>query len=996
MMADPDARGKYDSAGAVVHGHVVKRTVSLPTISCELIELEHLATGARHIHIAAPDAENTFGVVFKTVPEDATGVAHILEHTVLCGSTKYPVRDPFFSMLKRSLSTFMNAFTASDWTMYPFSTQNRKDYYNLMDVYLDAVFYPRLDRLSFLQEGHRLELAAETTGSTASRQRLVRKGVVYNEMKGAMSSPDQVAVRSLLNALYPSTPYRFNSGGDPAKIPELTHEQLVAFHRRHYHPSNAYFFTYGDMALDAQLEFIQDRILGRFSRIDPATEVPPQPRWTQPRAVHYRYPIQRTEDPSKKHQVSLAWLTADITDAFSVLILSLLEQVLLANAASPLRRALIESGLGSSLSDGTGYAADYRDTLFAAGLKDVERSAEEAVETLVLDTLQRLVRDGVDPELVESAIHQIEFSRKEKTNHPYPYGLKLLLGTVGPWLHGGDPVRTIELEGDLDRIRKAYAAGGFFEDQISARLIDNPHRVRFLMEPDPQLEEAASTQEAAGLEEIFQSLAPEQRAAIDADTRALLQRQDHIEDVSVLPTLTIGDISPEIRGDPESRPPVPSSAVVYDRPTGGIFYLAAAAGVGAVDRDRLQLIPFLCYVLPKIGTAKRGYAEMARKIDLHTGGFSLSANARTRFGSSGDCVPFVAINTKCLFRNLSPMFEIVEELLVEPDFGDLGRLRTLLLEYRANFESMVVHNGHRLAISLASRNFSPAAALSELWGGVHQLRFIKAQSERMSDSDLRKLSDRLADLAAAIFTRDTLSIALIGEGPALTEGISAVSAMGSAMKSGASSGFSYPGTLQAGFTPREGWSTSSAVSFVARAFPAVRFDHEDAAPLTIVAKMLRSLYLHREIREKGGAYGGMSLYNAEDGIFCLASYRDPHILRTLHVYDGIAGFIEGQSFTEADIDEAKLQVCSDIDRPDPPGPAARKAFYRKLIGLTDEERTRYKQRVLSVTRPQILKAARTLFSGDPGRAAVAVISGEEQLQSANEQMGGAPLTLERI
>ncbi len=995
MKSKTDSSGEYHPPGAVVHGYVVQRTVSLPTISCGFVELEHSATGARHIHIAAPDAENTFGVVFKTVPEDATGVAHILEHTVLCGSQKYPVRDPFFSMLKRSLSTFMNAFTASDWTMYPFSTQNRKDYYNLMDVYLDAVFYPRLDRLSFLQEGHRLELISDAP-EEGDGLRLVRKGVVYNEMKGAMSSPDQVAVRSLLNALYPSTPYRFNSGGDPEKIPELTHEQLIAFHRRHYHPSNAFFFTYGDMALDPHLEFIHDRILRRFSRIDPSTEVPAQPRWTEPRAVRYRYPIQRTEDPSKKHQASLAWLTADITDAFSVLVLSLLEQLLLANAASPLRRALIESGLGSSLSDGTGFSDDYRDTLFAAGLKDVEKSAAPTVEKLVLDTLKDLVRTGVDPELVASAIHQVEFSRKEKTNQPYPYGLKLLLGVVGPWLHGGNPVRAIELEEDLDRIRQKTAAGGFFEHQISSRLIENPHRVRFLLEPDAELEEAAAAREAAGLEKISRSLDDGQRAAIKADAEALRQRQDQVEDVAVLPTLTVQDISPDVRGDPESRATVPTPAVIYDRPTGGIFYLSAAAGIGGVSRDRLQMLPFLCYVLPKIGTAKRSYTEMARKIDRYTGGLSLSANARTRFGPSGACVPFVAINTKCLFRNLSPMFEILEELLPAPDFGDIGRLRTLLLEYRANFESMVVHHGHRLAISLAARNFSPAAALSELWGGVHQLRFIKAQSERISDPDLRRLSEELAGLAAAIFTRENLATALIGENPVLSEGIAAAAAMTSAMRPGTSSGFSPPETLQADFIPREGWSTSSAVSFVARAFPAVRFDHEDAAPLTVLAKMLRSLYLHREIREKGGAYGGMSVYNAEDGIFSLASYRDPHILRTLQVYDGVAEFIAGQSFTEADIDEAKLQVCSDIDRPDPPGPAARKAFYRKLIGLTDEERTRYKQRVLSVARPQILKAASGVFSAGKGRPAVAVISGEEQLRSANQQMQDAPLSLDRI
>ena len=296
-------------SGQTIGGYVVKRTASLPTISCRLVQLVHDATGARHIHIAAPDSENTFGVVLKTVPEDATGVAHILEHTVLCGSRNFPVRDPFFSMLKRSMATFMNAFTASDWTMYPFSTQNKKDFYNLMSVYLDAVFYPRLDRLSFQQEGHRVALENPSMPDT-SREVLVRRGVVYNEMKGAMSAPDQVAVRSLLNALFPSSTYRFNSGGDPRQIPDLTHEQLLAFHRRHYHPSNAFFYSYGDLPLTDHLKFIENRVLRHFDRIDPGTDVPPQPRWAAPRSAVYPYPLDPEVAPEKKHQATLGWLAA--------------------------------------------------------------------------------------------------------------------------------------------------------------------------------------------------------------------------------------------------------------------------------------------------------------------------------------------------------------------------------------------------------------------------------------------------------------------------------------------------------------------------------------------------------------------------------------------------------------------------------------------------------------------------------------------------------------
>ena len=415
MNTNMDTNNPGLKTGARIDKYRINRIESLKEISSVFYELEHLSTGARHVHISNADAENTFSVAFKTVPRDSTGVAHILEHTVLCGSKRYAVRDPFFSMLKRSLSTFMNAFTASDWTMYPFSTQNTKDFYNLMGVYLDATFFPRLEKLSFKQEGHRLEIENDPTGN-----RLVYKGVVYNEMKGAMSSPDQVMVRSILKSLYPSSTYRYNSGGDPAEIPSLSYEQLKAFHRRHYHPSNAFFYTYGNLPLKDHLAFIEAQALNQFERIDPDTVVNSQPRWDHPQSVSYSYPFNPKEDDSQKCQICLAWLTADIQDTFDVLVLTLLEQILLGNSASPLRKALIDSALGSALCDGTGFDADNRDTLFVAGLKDVKQAAADKIEKIITEVFRDLVENGIDKTLIDSAIHQIEFHRKEITNTPSP------------------------------------------------------------------------------------------------------------------------------------------------------------------------------------------------------------------------------------------------------------------------------------------------------------------------------------------------------------------------------------------------------------------------------------------------------------------------------------------------------------------------------------------------------------------------------------------------
>jgi Zn-dependent M16 (insulinase) family peptidase len=347
-------------------------------------------------------------------------------------------------MLKRSLSTFMNAFTASDWTMYPFSTQNKKDFHNLMNVYLDAAFFPKLEELSFKQEGHRLELENQEKPEHTDHSKLVYKGVVYNEMKGAMSSADQVMVRSILKAVYPvrsilkavypDTTYSQNSGGDPAIIPSLTYGQLQDFHRLHYHPSNAFFYTYGDIPLREHIDVIHDTVLKKYSRLSPHTDVASQLRWHKPRTETFYYPFDKKEDPIKKCQICVAWLTADIQDAFEVLTLVLLEQILLGNSASPLRKALIDSELGAALCDGCGFDADNRDTMFVCGLKDVEQSAAAKIEAIVIRVLTDLVANGIDSKLIESAIHQIEFRRKEITNTPYPYGIKLLLTFVGSWL----------------------------------------------------------------------------------------------------------------------------------------------------------------------------------------------------------------------------------------------------------------------------------------------------------------------------------------------------------------------------------------------------------------------------------------------------------------------------------------------------------------------------------------------------------------------------------
>ncbi|MDP2647050.1 MAG: insulinase family protein [Desulfobacterales bacterium] len=995
MNTVPDKNNPDILKGSGLSGYDLKGIVPLQAIDSICYQLEHTRTGARHIHISNNDKENTFSVAFKTVPKDSTGVAHILEHTVLCGSRKFPVRDPFFSMLKRSLSTFMNAFTSSDWTMYPFSTQNGKDFQNLMDVYLDAVFFPNIDELSFKQEGHRLEIEGGSPGGESGQ--LVYKGVVYNEMKGAMSSPDQVFIRSLFRSVYPLTTYSFNSGGDPSAIPDLTYDQLMDFHRRHYHPSNAFFYTYGNLPLSAHLAFIQDKILKNFQPIDPQTEVPSHARWSEPKTATHFYPFSKTEDPSGKAQICLAWLTADIKDPFEVMALSLLEQILMGNSGSPLRKALIDSGLGSALCDGAGFMADNRDTLFICGLKDVGPESAARIEKIVFDVLESLVAEGIDRDLIESAIHQMEFHRKEITNHPYPYGIKLLLSICASWFHGADPTRALRFDADIDRLRDQLAANPFFEDRIEKYFLKNPHRIRFTLSPDQLMEERENREIFARLKQIRAKMTPSDLEKIRQDERQLRSRQESVEDVSCLPTLRLSDIPPEVNTLTETSVDEPNGVTYYHQPTAGIMYFVSTVGTAFLPEKFIPLVPFFCRAFTKTGTRKHGYTEMAKRIDACTGGVNLSASAMTSFDGTDACMPFVTFNGKCLTRNRQGMFEIIEELLLEFDFSNIGRLKQLLLEYRADLESAVVQNGHRLALSSASRNFSPSRRLSETWFGIRQVQTAKNMTLNLSDDKLNDLAGDLSAMADMVFTRKNMKIALIGEEQSVSASGRALKSIQSRLKEGEGSGYILSDILQeGGHIPREGWSTSTAVSFVAQTFPTVRMAHADAPALTVISKLLRSLYLHREIREKGGAYGGFALYNMEEGFFGFASYRDPHIISTLRAFDGAAAFLTSGTCNARDIEEAILQVCSEIDKPNTPAVAAKNAFYRKIVSLTDEKRNDFKRRLLSLTLKHVQDVAEKYFSRHRREMSVAVISGEDKLKLANEKLADHPLKLFRI
>ena len=982
--------------GQEICGYRITRITDIETIDAEMIELEHLTTKTRHIHISNQDKENTFSVIFRTVPRDSSGVAHILEHTVLCGSEKFNVRDPFFSMIKRSLSTFMNAFTASDWTMYPFSTQNRKDYYNLMDVYLDAAFFPNIDSLSFKQEGHRMEVAGQENGDTE----LEYKGVVYNEMKGAMSSPDQVMGRALLSGLYPDTTYRHNSGGEPADIPSLTWEGLKKFHATYYHPSNACFYTYGNLPLRETLSFIHDRVLSRFSAIDIDSAVPPQARWDSPKTVTTPYAYDDPRDAAKKYQACVAWLTCDAKDTQEVLALTILEQVLLGNSASPLRKALIDSKLGSALSDSTGFEPDNRDAMFACGLKDITKKDAQKVEAIVFKTLKDLADKGIEPDLIDSAIHQIEFHRKEITNTPYPFGIKLLLSFTGAIIHDGDPAAFINIDNDLNQLKKEIQNGPFLENKLRQYFVDNPHRVLFILEPQSTLEADRVRETQKQLQAKLGKMNPADLDRLKKDAQALEALQENEEDLSVLPTLELDDVPPEIEIiRPDTLKGV-SLSTCYDKPTSGILYFTCPMGAGAVDPALFSLVPFFCKSFTNCGTRKNSYEALARRMDLYTGGVSITPFSGSYFSEEADAHSFLAIQGKALDRNIDKLFDLIKEFVESYSFKDYDRLKSLLLQYQAGLEASIVSTGHRYAISLSSRHLSQPSHINELWHGIAQYQLIKSLTEQILSEDgttrtLDTLSDNLDKIAQAVLKKDNLKPALIGGSHSISAADEKIAAIHGNLSNTTSPSFFTPEIPYETGLPFDGWHTNTSVSFVGQSFKTVRITHEDSPGLAVTSKLLRSLYLHREIREKGGAYGGFAIYNSEEGIFSFGSYRDPHIKRTLDTYQKACDFMMSGDYTQTDVKEAILQVCSEIDKPETPGPAAMKAFYRDITKLDDDIRKNFKDALLRLDKSRIQKIARTYFTVGDDQKGTAVISNLANLEAANEKLE-KPLTLFKI
>ena len=951
------------------------RSETIASLNIEIQEYRHNKTGAQHFHIAADDSNNVFLVALRTTPLDSTGVAHILEHTTLCGSERYPVRDPFFMMTRRSLNTFMNAFTSSDWTAYPFASQNQKDFKNLLQVYMDAVFFPTLDELDFAQEGHRVEFAEE--GNPDSD--LEYKGVVYNEMKGAMSSPSRSLWQTLTSHLFPSVTYHYNSGGEPENIPDLSYEELKAFHHDHYHPSNAIFMTYGNNDVVELQQQFEELALARFDKLDLDITVPNEKRYETPIEVVEHYALEGEEDSRNKTFINLGWLLGESTDLEANLTANLLSDLLLDNSSSPMRNALETTDLGSSPSPLCGLEDTNKEMVFVCGVEGSEEHHAEAVQHLIIEVLERVAKEGVPEEQLESMLHQLELGQREVGGDSYPYGLTLILNGLSSAIHGGDLVAALNVDQSLAALREKAMQPNFVQDLIKQLLLNNPHRVRISYLPDPELNKRVDQQTAEQLAEIKAQLDEGQKQAIIERAEQLKARQNQQDDPEMLPKVGLEDVPADLLiPDFSSRAVNNIPATWYAQGTNGLVYQQLIVDLPDMSDELKQLLPLYCDLLAEVGSADRDYLETQAYQAAVSGGIGANIAYRGCVDDTRKMNSFMVMSSKALVRNQGQLTQLMQQTFESAHFDELSRLKELVSQVRFHCEQGVTDQGHGLAMVAASHGLAPSTALSHRWEGLAGIQQIKALDKSFAEqSALQGFAESLQQIHQ-IMQSAPRQLLVIGEKEHHDNFYNQLSQW----QHPSSDKFAPFKADFNGEPVNDAWTTSSQVNFCAKAYQGVAANHADSAALMILAPYLRNGFLHRAIREQGGAYGGGASFDGSSGSFRFYSYRDPRLAETLADFDdSLQWLLEGKQ-PERMLEEAILGVVSRLDAPASPAGEAKRAFHSYLHGRTPEQRRDFRSRVLKVTMEDLKRVAQQYLLD--GTANTAVICGEEALSKASQ------------
>jgi presequence protease len=954
-----------------LHGFRVERIVPIAEIHSTAYIFTHEKTGARLLHLFNDDPNNLFSIAFRTPVSDNTGVPHIMEHSVLGGSEKFPLKDPFQEMLKGSLQTFLNALTYRDKTVYPVGSQLEKDFFNLVDVYCDAVFHPLLTESTFYQEGWHFDVEdpAKPVGI---------KGIVYNEMKGVFSDFSSHVSRKTVAGLMPDTTYAFESGGEPEHIPDLTYEAFKAFHRRFYHPSNSFIFLYGNISTATSLKFLDEKYLGGFEAIAPASDIAPQPAWPTPRALRFNAPSPKEEEGTAT--VLLAWIFGDCTDPLAMLGGSVLGHYLLGMESSPLKRALIDSGLGEDLDEMSGFGAEAVQTLFCAGLRKTKPELAEKIQSVVLEMLARQVADGLDKELLEGAFRQVEFHLREVNGGHFPHALRLADRCYNSWLYGGDPLAHLAFERTLDDIKARMAAGdGWFRELLQKRLIDNPHRLLVTVVASPAMGAELEQQTARQAERLSAPFTAADRERYHAITADLIKRQGapaSPEALASLPRLSKSDLPAEgfpVPAQLSTIEGVPFNA--HSIFTSGIIYFDLGFDLSAIPFDQLPYLPLYLELLTRCGARGLSYERMATRIALATGGITTSVACKTRIGTRDGQFFYSFVHGKALRPRFREMLDIIGDLFDAPDLTNRKQIKDILLEERNSLNASIINNGHSVAMTLASSQLSKSRLIDERCNGLTQLRFL---DELIRADDTAAIVPLLERLHRLMIRKNGCVLSVTADNPDDVRGEIASFITRVPDKK------EIPVTLpepqkRAG---HQGVEINAAVNFTARSWRLGAFDPDEYGLLYLIARHLSTGYLWNKVRVEGGAYGGMASMSVAHPVFSCASYRDPNLAATLdHFEKGLAEIAAGVDAKE--IETSIIGAIGRIDLPQSPHGRGFGETLDRLVGYTPEARQRFRDAVLRATPEKLAACARRIL--DTKESAIAVLGNVAAFERAEKE-----------
>jgi len=961
-----------------IEGFVVERIQEIPELrSCAYV-FSHEKSGARLLHLFNEDPNNLFSIAFRTPVFDNTGVPHILEHSVLGGSRKFPAKDPFQELLKGSLQTFLNALTYPDKTVYPVSSQVEADFFNLVDVYCDAVLHPLLTKTTFYQEGWHFDIER-------IEEPVNIKGIVYNEMKGVFSNFASHVERKTISQLFPDISYYYESGGIPENITDLSYEQFNAFHALYYHPSNSFIFLYGNVPSPKTLKFLNEKYLGEYGRMTVHSEILQQPLWREPRKTEIEAPAPPEDDGTAT--VALSWIFGPAVDPVASLLGNVFYHYLLGAESSPLKRALIDSHYGEDLDDITGFAMDFVQSIFSVGLRKTKPELALTIEKLIFDTLKKEIDSGLDEDLLEGALRQTEFRLKEISDAGrFPYNLILAERCYRSWIYGGDPLAYLAFEKDIAALREMKQRGhAAFASEMRKRLLDNKHLLLTVVKASSEMGKRLENQTALHARRLSEHFTDEEKNEYHSLTNRLVSEQkapNSPEALATLPRLRKSDLPLKNREVPTVRIAVANvPGFLHPVFTSGIVYLDLGFDCSSISAELVPYLQIYVELASRCGCGGLSFEEMSRKVTLATGGIHGSLLCETSAGSVDSCVFKYFLHGKALVSRVPDMLGIFSDMLLRPDFTNKQQLKDVLFEMRNDLNSSVTNNGHSFAVTHAASRIVKSKFLGEALGGITHLRFLDRELKKF---DPDRIVEKLRALHALIVNKAGCLVSLTADDP--ESFVNAAELLLRALPEGTSlnSEITFDRRAAGSF----GVEINSSVNFVAKAWAC---SPQDMGPLYVLAKNLSTGYLWNKVRVEGGAYGGMSIISTGHPVFSCASYRDPNLVSTLNHFE--AGLRQvALGLAQDSVDQNIIATIGRIDAPRTPHENGLGETVALLCERTPQYRQSMRESVLDVS-PETLKGMAMQLLEEK-QTAVTVIGSASAFDKAEEE--GLQLTREKL